>query len=109
MAPDESLSNFVRSCLDVESQRRCQHLTDAFGGMGTLGIDRAIMMTMQPSLTTMKTVTVCEEALHLRLISREATREWHEKGDQGQGAGKESESSLARSLATRIRDVASSP
>ena len=77
--------------------------------MGTLGIDRAIMMTMQPSLTTMKTVTVWEEALHLRLISREATREWHAKGDPQHAAGKESESSLARSLATRIRDVASSP
>ena len=84
-------------------------LDRCFWGMGTLGIDRAIMMTMQPSLTTMKTVTVCEEVLHLRLISREATREWHAKGDPEEGAGKESESSLVRSLATRIRDVASSP
>ena len=48
----ESLSNFVRSCSGVQSQRRCQHLTNAFGGMGTLGIDWAIMMTMQQSLTS---------------------------------------------------------
>ena len=33
------LSNFVRSCSGVESQRRCQHLTNGFGGIGTLGID----------------------------------------------------------------------
>ena len=37
-AKDDCLSNFVRPCADVESQRRCQHLTNAFGGMGTLGI-----------------------------------------------------------------------
>ena len=73
-ATDESLSNFARSCADVESQRRCQHLTNAFGGMGTLGIDWAIMMTMQPSLTTKKTVTACEQALHLRNIERSRTR-----------------------------------
>ena len=30
----ESLSNFVRSCSGVQNQRRCQHLTNAFGGMG---------------------------------------------------------------------------
>ena len=48
----EILSNFVRSCSGVESQRRCQHLTNAFGGIGTLGIDWAIMMTMQQSLTS---------------------------------------------------------
>ena len=49
LATDESLNNFARS--DVESQSRCHHLTNAFGGMGTLGIDWAFMMTMQPSLT----------------------------------------------------------
>ena len=37
LATDESLNNFARS--DVESQSRCHHLTNAFGGMGTLGID----------------------------------------------------------------------
>ena len=36
---NESLSNFVHFCSDVECYRRCQHLTNAFGGMGTLGID----------------------------------------------------------------------
>ena len=30
----KSLSNLVRSFSDVESQRRCQPLTNAFGGMG---------------------------------------------------------------------------
>ena len=38
LATDENLSNLV-SCSDVESQRRCQHLTNALGGMRTLGID----------------------------------------------------------------------
>ena len=38
------------------------------GGMRTLGIDWASMMTMQPSLTTMKTETAYEQALHLRDI-----------------------------------------
>ena len=38
LATDKSLSNFVHSSSDVESQRRCQHLKNAFGGMGTLGI-----------------------------------------------------------------------
>ena len=73
-ATDESLSNFARSCADVESQRRCQHLTNAFGDMGTLGIDGAIMMTMQPSLTTMKTETACEQALLLRNIEGSPAR-----------------------------------
>ena len=34
-----SLSNFVRFCSDVESQKRCQHFTNAFWGMVTLAID----------------------------------------------------------------------
>ena len=54
LATEESLSNVVCSCSDVESQWRGQHLTNVFEGMGTLGIDWAIMLTMQPSLTTMK-------------------------------------------------------
>jgi len=54
LAKDDSLSNFVCSCSVVESQRRCQNLTNAFGGTSTLGIEWAIMMTMQPSLTKMK-------------------------------------------------------
>ena len=54
---------FVRSSSDVESQSRCQHLTDAFGGRDTLGIDSAIMMTMQSSLTILKieTFLACEQ------------------------------------------------
>ena len=39
LATDESLSNFVRSCSGVESQRRCQHLIKTFRGMGTLEIE----------------------------------------------------------------------
>ena len=39
LATDENFSNFVHSSSDVESQRRCQHLTNALGGMRTLGID----------------------------------------------------------------------
>ena len=49
-------------------------MTNAFGGMGTLGIDGAIMRTMQPSLTTVKTVKACEQALHLRNIERSHAR-----------------------------------
>ena len=68
LAKDENLSYFVQSCSDVESERRCQHLTNALGGMRTLGIDLDIIMTMQPFRTTMKTATACEQALHLRDI-----------------------------------------
>ena len=32
-------TNFVCSCSELESQSRFQHLTNAFGGMGTRGID----------------------------------------------------------------------
>ena len=89
---------------------------------------------MQSSLTTMKSVTACEQALHLRDIER-----CEAKGDAGaqpvysrplpsekivegaegrgrlysgyrmQGAGKEIESSLARFLATRTEEVATNP
>ena len=53
---------------------RCQHLKNDFGVMGTLGIDWAIMMTIQPSLTIMKTVRACEQALHLRDIEKSNAR-----------------------------------
>ena len=43
-----------------------QHLTNAFGGMGTLAIVWAIVMTIWPSLRTMKTVTACLQALRSR-------------------------------------------
>ena len=70
------------------------------------------MMTMQPYLTTMKTVTACEQALHLRAsCTRKETRE--------QCAGKKVRAlrflrpsrlhrSLARSRATRNGEVATS-
>ena len=44
--------------------------TNAFGGIGRLGIVWAIMITMQPSLTTMKTVTAFDQSLHLRNIEK---------------------------------------
>ena len=65
-----SLSNFVHSCSDIKSLWRCQHLTNAFGGMGILGIDWAIIMSTQSSLITMKTLTACKKALHLREMER---------------------------------------
>jgi len=49
LATEEGLNNFARSCPDVESERRFQLLTNAFGGISTLGIEWAIMMTIQPS------------------------------------------------------------
>ena len=49
-------------------------LDNAFGDIGTLGIDWAIVMTMQLSLTTMKTVSACEQALHLNDIERSSAR-----------------------------------
>ena len=39
-------TNFVCSCSELERQSRFQHLTNAFGGMGTLGIDWAFIMTI---------------------------------------------------------------
>ena len=38
LGTDKSLSNFVCSCSDVKSQRRCQYLTNTFRGMGMLGL-----------------------------------------------------------------------
>ena len=67
LATDENFSNFVHSCSDVESQRRCQHLTNALGDMRTL-------MKIQPSRATMKTATACEQALHLRDIEKSHSR-----------------------------------
>ena len=58
----------VRFSADVESQSRCQQLTNAFEAMDTLGIDKAMMMTMQLSLTVMKILTfrAGQQAVHLR-------------------------------------------
>ena len=61
------------------------------GGMRTLGIDLVIMMTMQPSLTTMKTVTACEQAFHLRNNVRSHARVASERTG-GSRCGKKSES-----------------
>ena len=36
---NENLSNFVCFCSDIECYSRCQHLANAFRGLGTLGID----------------------------------------------------------------------
>ena len=97
----------------VESQRRCQHLKYTFGVMGTLGIDWAIMMAMQPFLTTMKTETACDQAPHLRdRRSREATCEWHAKGDVRAMCRQrkwELTRACVRALAARDGEVALSP
>lgn len=74
----------------MESQRRCQYLTNAFGGIGTLGIESAIVMTMQQSLTKMKTIAACEQAVQ---CLREVTCEWQAKQDTVTRSGKDGESS----------------
>ena len=84
LATDESLSNFVRSCSGVESQRRCQHLIKTFRGMGTLEIEWDIMMSMQPSLTTMKTATACEQLFQEK---QRASGAWKETREQGRSRG----------------------
>ena len=89
------MSNFRRYSPDVESVRRFQHLTNTFGWMGTLGIDRAIiMMTMQQSLT-MKIVTFLagKQAHHLRRYREKSRASDTRKETWEQGARKESESS----------------
>ena len=84
LATDESLSNFVRSCSGVESQRRCQHLIKTFRGMGTLEIEWDIMMSMQPSLTTMKTATASEQLFREK---QRASGAWKETREQGRSRG----------------------
>ena len=73
-----SLSNYVHSYSDVKSQRRCQHLTNALGGMGICAWNWLShynqFMSMQPSLTTMKTLTASKKALHWREIKRSHRR-----------------------------------
>ena len=76
------------------------------------------MMTMQPSLTTMKTVTAYDQSLHLRDIERSRARVARERTQQG--ARKKVRTlrfprpsrlhrALARSLTTRNEEVAPSP
>ena len=79
-----SLSNFVRSCSGVESERRCQHLIKTFRGMGTLEIEWDIMTSMQPSLTTMKTATACEQLFREK---QRASGVWEETREQGRSRG----------------------
>ena len=99
-------TNFVCSCWN----QIFQHLTNAFGGMGMLGIYWAIVMTMQPSLTTMKTVIKqpASKRSWIWLMHKGYQEKYHESGTQKEmqeqcGPGKESESSLARSFATQNR------
>ena len=78
------------------------------------------MMTMQPSLTTMKTVTACEQALHLRDIERSHALVARERRRGSKVLGKKVRALrflrstllrrlLARSLATRIGKSTSIP
>ena len=106
------LSNFVHSSSDVESQRRCHHLANAFGGMNTLGIYWAIMMTKSGDAT----ISYNDENRNsLRASSsfkryREKSRASDmRKETREQGAGIASETSLTRSLATPNREAATSP
>ena len=78
------------------------------------------MMTMQPSLTTMKTITGCEQALHLGNIERSHARVTSERRGGSKVREKKVRAlrflhpsqlhrSLARSLTTRNGEVATSP
>ena len=77
-------------------------------------------MTMQPSLTTMKTVTACDEALHLRDFERKQARVVRERRRGSKVRGKKVKvlrflrpsrfrRLLACSLATRNGEGAPSP
>ena len=78
------------------------------------------MMTMQQSLITMKTVTACEQALHLRGIERSHARVAREKRRRDKAREKKVRPlrflrpsrlhcSLALSLATQNGEFATSP
>ena len=58
--------------------------------MGTLGIESAIVMTMQQSLTKMKTIAACEQAVQ---CLREVTCEWQAKQATVTRSGIDDESS----------------
>ena len=58
--------------------------------MGTLGIESAIVMTMQQSLTKMKTIAACEQAVQ---CLREVTCEWQAKQNTVTRSGIDDESS----------------
>ena len=58
--------------------------------MGTLGIESAIVITMQQSLTKMKTIAACEQAVQ---CLREVTCEWQAKQDTVTRSGIDDESS----------------
>ena len=91
---NESLSNFVRFCSDVKCYRRCQHLTNAFGGMGTLRID---CMSQNDDDATVSHNNENLNSLQASSLSKEYREKSRAKGTQNktreQGAGKENESS----------------
>ena len=113
LATDKSLSNFVHSSSDVESQRRCQHLTNAFGEMATLGIYWAgIMMTMSGDATISynnENRKSLRASSSLKRYQKKSHPSGMRKETREQGAGIESEISLTRSLATPNREAATSP
>ena len=87
-------SNFVRFCSDVECYRRCQHLTNAFGGMGTLVID---CMSHYDDDSTISYNNENLNSLQASSLSKEYREKSRASGMQNktreQGAGKENESS----------------
>ena len=112
LATDKSLSNFVHSSSDVESQRRCQHLTNAFGGMGTLGIYWAIMMTMSGDATipyNNENRNSMRASSSFKRYREKSSASGMRKETREQGVGIESETSLTCSLATPNREAATSP
>ena len=112
LATDKSLSNFVHSSSDVESQRRCQHLKNAFGGMGTLGIYWAIMMTMSGDATipyNNENRNSLQASSSFKRYREKSSASGMRKETREQGVGIESETSLTCSLATPNREAATSP
>ena len=112
LATDKSLSNFVHSSSDVESQRRCQHMTNAFGGMGTLGIYWAIMMTMSGDATipyNNENRNSLRASSSFKRYREKSSASGMRKETREQGVGIESETSLTCSLATPNREAATSP
>ena len=111
LARDKSLSNFVHSSSDVESQRGCQHLTNVFWGMGTFGIYWAIMMTMSGDATISynnENRNSLRASSSFKRYRKKSRASGMRKETREQGAGIESETSLTRSLATRNGEAATS-
>ena len=109
LATDKSLRNFVYSSSDVESQRRCQHLTNGFWGDG-------YAWKLLSHYDDYATISYNNENRNsLRASSpfkgyREKSRaSGMRKETREQGAGIGSETSLTRSLATKNGEAATSP